>query len=339
MQRGGASLLVALDAVSLDVRATRVFPDDEYLADCDARDALVRHSRGLAQRDDTLFVAMFNSVQGYVVRDIARLDISPTRQLTHELAVDLHGLCLHGNELIAASTGSDRLIAWSASDSVSSVTALSKSETAGDLRFPLRKARSAGLDDWRDALPGTLHINSVFSVDRETIGVSGLRSIWMTDGYCVTCAYHDDAALFHDGCVVAGDRILVSDASRGGLVMIDRDGKVHRRISISDASRAFVRGVCELEGYAFTLASEVGPTHQRAMRACDREETCGSAWFDVAVVDLGSGVIEAKRTIALENEARGAVAYALTQWTTGEFPQTGTMESSIGPSEAVSCRW
>lgn len=315
LEATGASALVAIDPSSLDLLAVRSFPMSEYLQGVGTpRSALIEHSRGLSRWGTRLCVAMFNGVRHYEVADARSLSLVPCEILSHPRAVDLHGVCVHGDELFAASTGADAVIRWSLRDGASWLLALCAAGER-DLRFPAHLALQEGYEDWRAVLPARLHVNDVCALNCNDMVVCSLREIREVRGDRVRVLYADRHALLHDGCLLEDARLLFSDAATGELVIVDRDGAPPARIAIASPNRWFLRGVSVIGGYAVALCSKLGETRQRAaVRAGTPEPTQSRGSFAIAVIDLDTQQIAARRTIQTPELSAGVVAYAVVPW-------------------------
>jgi hypothetical protein len=316
LEATGASALVAIDPSSLELLAVRSFPASEYLKGVGTpRSVLIEHSRGLSRWGGRLCVAMFNGVRHYEVADARSLSLVPGEILSHPRAVDLHGVCVHGDELFAASTGADAVICWSLRDGTSRLLALCAAGER-DLRFPACLALRDGYEDWRAVLPARLHVNDVCALNCNDMVVCSLREIREVQGDRVRVLYADQHALLHDGRPLGDDaRLLFSDAATGELVIVDRDGAPPARIAIAPPNKWFLRGAGVIGGYAVALCSMLGETRQRAtVRAGTSKPRGSGGYFAIAVIDLDTHQIAARRTIQTPELSTGVVAYAIVPW-------------------------
>jgi hypothetical protein len=314
LSRTGASALVALDANSLELIRVRCFPAREYLSRSGSMP--MEHCRGIAQWDNALWVSMFNAVRRYEVADPETLKLRPGDVFSHPRAVDLHGICVDDDRLLVASTGADTIIEWGRASSEPTLHPLSGTDSR-DLRFPARLAPESGCNDWRDLLPGRLHINDVCAGDRESIVVCALRQIFLIRRNRVRVLHADPTALFHDGRALNDGRLVFTDASRGRLVMVDPDGMSRATsIDVASPSEWFVRGLATSENYVYVLRSELGASRQRALPGRGQAgDSSTPGRFGVSVVDTTSGHIVAEHTIASPQLSAGVNAYSIIRWT------------------------
>jgi hypothetical protein len=308
----GASALVALDPVSLELLAVRRFPPSEYLADPGSPKATpVEHCRGMAVWRGGLLVAMFNSVRNYRILDARKLVLAPGARFNHPGAVDLHGISVDGETLLAASTGADAVIAWPLGGGETHKIEISPQDT-GDLRFPARRALETGYGDWRSVLPARFHINDVARLDDGSVVVCSLQRILRVQCGQLSTIHEDDQALLHDGRVLPDGRMLFSDAARGELLILDIDGTDVERVPVASPRTWFARGVTIHDGYALVLHSKKGRTHQRRPQRRRRSSAMRRpGCFGVSVVDMERRDIVRHRTIETDEVGDGAVAYSV----------------------------
>ncbi|HET6448015.1 MAG TPA: hypothetical protein VFG31_02810 [Conexibacter sp.] len=310
----GASALVALDATTLAPLAYRELPAAEYLADpVDGCAPPVEHCRGIAQSGRTLYAALFNGVREYAVDDIRTLTLRPGRMLTDRRAVDLHGMDVRGDRLVAASTGSDTVIEWQRrSGTVSALTPTTASKADDDLRFPHLDAQRDGHADWRRCVRGRRHLNDVLLTDGGLV-VCSLTSVWRTTGNAWELLARDRAARFHDGRPAPDGSLLLTDAARGALVALRPDERP-QALALADPARWFVRGLTVEGRHAIVLRSAVVPTRQRDPRRIEHVVRERGATIGLTVVDLEHWSVVDDRTVTLPQAAAGVVAYKVLAW-------------------------
>jgi hypothetical protein len=310
----GASALVALDRESQEPLAVHEFGADEYLEDPELGEpGQIRHCRGVAQAGDRLFVALFNCVREYRVKDIRQLLLEPGRLFTHPRAVDLHGICIQGGTLSAASTGSDSVISWDLDSGEIAVTALFNGG-GEDVRFPDRLAREAGKSDWRQSLDAAQHVNGVSIAGGGTAVVCSLTKVLELGPDGAHPILADDEAQMHDGCLADNDELLLTDAANGLLVSLNLRTRECRSMTIAAPDEWFVRGIGLVDGRAYVLSSEVMGSRQRdAERDADLPAVMGSS-FMISIVDLAAWAPISDRVLRLSEIARGSVAYSLLGW-------------------------
>jgi hypothetical protein len=313
-EAAGSSALVALDGHSLEPLATREFPPEEYLRDPQSEQpGAIHHCRGIAQAGDTLLATLFNGVREYAVEDARKLVLRPRRLLTHPHAVDLHGLDVGDGLVLAASTGSESVIAWELASGRATEAAIGNLVKV-DLRFPDRLAREAGYRDWRHALAVNLHLNSVCHRDDGTTIACGLTSVLELSPQGHRTLITDPQARMHDGRDGGRGDVLLTDAARGALVSLDLDSGERRFLQLAAPDEWFVRGVEVADRFAFVLRSEPLPSRQRHVHRDDPGTVAQDGRFGISVVDLDSWQPIAERTIRSVGLARGSVAYAALEW-------------------------
>jgi hypothetical protein len=314
LESTGASSLVAIDPETLSVLAVRQFPAKEYLFHSSLLPTdPIEHCRGIAQSGNSLYVAMFNAVRRYDVLDPRRLSLVPGELLTHEQAADLHGICFSGEKVIAASTGADTLLSWAVNGG--EVTTPLARLSLQDLRFRAPVARRNGCQDWRRVLATNIHLNDVCPVGEDALAVCSLTQIWLVNGGKTRMLFADRDALLHDGLLLDDGRLLFSDASRGDLLVVDRVRGAVGRIPVEAPEAWFVRGVTVVDGIAYVLCSELGPSRQRGLGSRRRPtHVARSGRFALRVLDLESERILAQATISMPDLPAGVVAYAVKPW-------------------------
>lgn len=311
--RSGAAGLIALDLATLHVQAVRLFGVGEYLADpVPTPHPLIEHCRGVVQRNGILFTALFNAVGAYVVRDASSLTIDPVTRLTAPAAVDLHGLEVRDDVVVAASTGADAVIRWQLGQSVPQVIALSTRSDVRDWRFPRRLAAEANCGDWREVLDVSSHINHVAVRAEGGLLVGSLtRIVVVTDAHerpLVT----DRGAQMHDAQETSDGDVIATDAARGTVVTWDgATGKRVQDLAVADPERWFVRGLLRVGENLMVLRSERVATRQRCTAAFPRAVAPTGCRFGVTVLDARNGVHLLERDIEVPEVARGSVVYAV----------------------------
>jgi hypothetical protein len=311
----GASVLVSVTD-DLEVSAIRTFGVHEYLTEPHAEpDPPIEHCRGLARVGGTLFVAMFDAVRTYTIASAEHLQLRPGRRYTHPCCVDVHGIAVVGDRLMAASTGTDAVISWNLPSGSAHVESLAPASGADrERRWPKRRARRMGATDWRAALAPALHVNGVMPLGDDDMLISHLGGLQVRDWDGALSTLVDaPGRLVHDGQLADDDKVLATDASRGRLLVVDREtGALLAQPAIADPRRWFVRGLMVTEGgHALVLRSAVTATAQRRVDAdpAGGGEASG-ALVGLTVVDLASLRIVSERDIRLDAVSRGSVAYA-----------------------------
>jgi hypothetical protein len=307
----GASALVAIDQETLDPIAVREFPPEEYLEDPElGAPGAIRHARGIVCDGDRLYATLFNGVREYTVEDARELCLRPGRFFTHPRACDLHGICVRGNVLAAASTGSDSVIIWELDSGAAKVLSLG-SDSDLDVRFPDRLAREAGHSDWRDVLDVQRHVNGVSILSDGAVVVCSLTEVVeIGSGGCRQLHELSDGRM-HDGCLAKEAELLLTDASRGVFLSLDMRTGFCRCIPIRDPKECFVRGIGVAGGFAYVLVSESMPSRQRDPHRDVYSEPARGGNFTISKVDLAGGQQVDERFLHLSEIARGSVAYGL----------------------------
>lgn len=310
----GASALVALDRETQKPLAVREFQETEYLEDPElGAPGQIRHGRGIVQLGDKLFVALFNCVREYAVEDVRELSLRPGRVFTDPRAVDLHGICVYGKTLSAASTGTDSVISWDIESGEATVTPLLATKE-GDVRFPDRLARQAGKSDWREVLEDEQHVNGVSIRPDGTAVVCSLTRVLELRPEGIRTIHQETGARMHDGCLGSNGDLLLTDAARGTLVSLSIDDGIYRCLPIANPEEWFVRGIGIVGENAYVLSSEKMPSRQRnPERDADAAAAMGSS-FMVTVIDLRTWTPVNEGVVRLSEVARGSVAYSLLGW-------------------------
>jgi hypothetical protein len=311
----GGSSLVALDRETLDPLEVREFPADEYLEDPElGAPGRIRHARGLATVGDKLYVALFNVVREYTVEDSRTLALRPGRLFTHPRACDLHGICVHEDTLVAASTGTDSVISWDLASATATVTQLG---TPGeeDVRFPDRLAREAAKEDWREALDVRRHLNGVSIRGNGAPVVCSLGEVFEISGEGQQSLYRREAARMHDGYLSDREQLLLTDAAVGGLISHDLIADEHRSFAVAKTDEWFVRGVGVVDdGTAYVLSSERMRSRQRSpVLDPDSPPEARGAQFMVSTVDFTCGGHRDDKVVRVPDAPRGSVVYGIVE--------------------------
>jgi hypothetical protein len=307
----GASHLIALDRETLQLLEVREFPAKEYLEDAAVRaPGRIRHARGIAIKDGKLYVALFNIVREYEIVDLRRLELLPGRYFTSPLACDLHGICVRGDTLAAASTGTDSLICWDLRSEEAVVTPIGDVVSA-DVRFPERLALAAGKQDWREVLRVSRHVNGVSIRADGTPVVCSLTQVLEIPPEGPAAVHEKSGGRMHDGCLSPSGELLLTDAAGGLLIALDLDSRDCRCFTISDPADWFVRGIGVADGIAYVLGSEPMPSRQRDPHLDPAASVERGSSVMISTVDLATGYQMEEEVLRLSQLARGSVAYGL----------------------------
>jgi hypothetical protein len=306
----GASGLLALDAATLRPLAYRELPAAEYLHDPLLAAPPVEHCRGIAQAGSRIYAALFNAVREYTVADARALVLHPRRLLTDRRAVDLHGIDVAADRLLAASTGSDAVLAWQLADGQPAEPAPTPLDD--DQRFPHVRAQREGHADWRACVRGRLHLNDVAATE-DGLVVCSLTRVWQTAEGSWRLLAEDGGARFHDGRTAPDGTLLLTDAGHGTLIALAPD-RARRTLKLSNSARWFVRGLTIEGDHAIVLRSAVLTTRQRDPSRRERVVRRRGATIGLTVVDLERWRIVEQRDLSLPDVAAGVVAYKLLRW-------------------------
>lgn len=310
----GASALVAVDRQELKPIAVREIREEEYLEDpVLGAPGRIRHCRGVAQSGDRLYVALFNCIREYTVESARELVLRPGRVFTHPRAADLHGICIHGRMLSAASTGSNCVITWNLDSGKACLVSLGQ-HGDDDVRFPDRLAREVGADDWRDVLDHDLHLNGVSALPDGRVVVCSLTTVWQLGPSGPQPIIEEPTARMHDGCLGGAEKLLLTDASCGIVLSVDLTGNTFARIPVVNPDKWFVRGIGFVDDTAYVLASESMLSRQRSpRREVELEPEMGGAFllFDI---EPALGALRDERLVPLPTIASKSVAYGLLAW-------------------------
>lgn len=309
---GGASTLVAIERETLQPLAVREFPSEEYLEDPEAKaPGRLRHARGIAIREGKLFVALFNAVREYEILNPRTLDLRAGRIFTDPQACDLHGICVEGETLAAASTGTDSLICWDLRSGEASVTSLGPA-TAEDVRFPERLALAADKEDWRDVLTVAQHVNGVSIRPDGPPILCSLDEVLEIPPEGPRPVHRGNESRMHDGCLSPAGNLLLTDAAQGILISVDPSGrKAPNCFSIADPKEWFVRGIGLVDGTAYVLSSESMRSRQRDPKLDPDAPVELGGSFMISTVDLATGAQVEEKVLRLSEVPRGTVAYGL----------------------------
>lgn len=307
--RRGRAGLVALDPRTFGVLTVRTFPLNEYLPD-DESSVPIQHCRGLVQRHGALFVSLFNAVGVYDVDDPGALRLTQRLLLSSRLAVDLHGLAVTDDAVLATSTGADAIVRWSRGGSEIDVVSLTGTCRTGDLRFPRRLAARAGVPDWRDALAPALHVNGVApGLGGGLLACALDRILAVRDG-AVHELVRDPGACLHDAQYSPDGALVATDAARGCVLVAASDGRPRRHLLVADPRAWFVRGLRHIGDRLLVLRSERVASGERRMDGGGGAPVAGPARFGLTLLE-GSGEVVDDREIEVPELPGGSVAYAV----------------------------
>lgn len=315
-QAYGMPALVALDDDSLEVTAYREFPKGEFLrSESTGRSSEIYHCRGLAIADDHLFAALFNAVAEYYVDDFSRLDLRFVRLWTAPAAQDLHGISLSRRRLLAASTGTDTVLMWDLDRGESrSIRVNGRPAGSADVRFPDQTRRpDQPTRVWRSPELNRLHLNDVTLLDDGRLVMSSLSRLWVSASLDAkpTAVVDDEQARMHDGRPLSPTSVLLTDAGRGDLVVLDVDSGELRRFRIADPEQWFVRGVHVAGPYAYVLSSAVTKSQQSRLPVRPSDRPRFGARFRVSIVQVADASVLLTREIALAGAPAGSVVYTI----------------------------